>query len=155
MSLELEGKVTLISGGSKGIGLAVARKFSRQGAKVAIVSRQLANLNQAEEALAREGVSVLAIQADLSDPAEAERAVAQTEAELGPIDILVNSAGAARRHEPEDLDPVRWRQALDAKFFPYIHVQHAVLARLHTRASQLPRNAGGRQPDVGTVVNII
>jgi len=131
----------------------VARTLALNGAKVAILSRHAGNLEQARQVLAGQGVTVLPVQADLGDAAQAERAVAEVEAGLGPVDILVNSAGAARRHEPEDLDPVRWREALDAKFFPYIHVQHAVLARLRARARRLEGVA--RQPDTGTIVNII
>lgn len=140
---ELQGKVALITGGSKGIGLAIARRFAVEGARVGIVSRNADNLAQARDALAAEGLIVQTASADLSDPEQAEQAVAQIEAALGPVDILVNSAGAARRAEPEDLDPARWRAALDAKFFPYIHTQHAVLQRLSARKAP------------GAIVNII
>lgn len=143
MANELQGKVALVTGGSKGIGLAIARRFANEGARVGIVSRSAENLAQARDVLAAEGLKVHTATADLSDPEQAEQAVAQIEAALGPVDILVNSAGAARRAEPEDLDPARWRAALDAKFFPYIHTQYAVLQRLGARAAP------------GAIVNII
>ncbi len=143
MTTELQDKVTLVTGGSKGIGLAVARRFAAAGARVAIVSRSADNIAAARDVLAAEGFTVYGVSTDLSDPGQAEAAVAQVEAALGNIDILVNSAGAAKRAEPEDLDPTRWRAALDAKFFPYIHAQHAVLQRLSARQK------------TGAIVNII
>ena len=54
---------------------------------------------------------------DLRDPAQAARAIDEAEAALGPLDVLVNSAGAAKRHAPDDLDAQAWRDAMDAKFF--------------------------------------
>lgn len=150
MAHELQGKVALITGGSKGIGLAVARRFAAEGARIGIVSRDEAHIHAAVQALAQEGLEAKGAAADLSDPGQAEAAVARIEAELGPIDILLNSAGAAKRAEPEDLDPARWRAALDAKFFPYIHAQHAVLQRLQTskRGGAVVNiiGTGGKQP---------
>lgn len=142
MDLELQGKVVLVTGGSKGIGQACAQAFAREGAKVAIVSRDLANLEAARSELAADGAQILAIAADLRDPEAAAHAVAETEAALGPVDILINSAGAAKRHPPESLDAQAWRDAMDAKFFTYIHAMQAVLPGMVERAS-------------GAIVNII
>lgn len=142
MDLELQGKVVLVTGGSKGIGQACAQAFAREGAKVAIVSRDLANLEAARSELAADGAQILTIAADLRDPEAAAHAVAQTEAALGPVDILINSAGAAKRHPPESLDAQAWRDAMDAKFFTYIHAMQAVLPGMAERAS-------------GAIVNII
>ena len=60
--------------------------------------------------------------ADLRDENAAAAVVDQTEMENGPIDILVNSAGAAKRTPPDELTPLRWHEAMDAKYFTYIHV---------------------------------
>ncbi|KAF1021619.1 MAG: NADPH-dependent reductase BacG [Paracidovorax wautersii] len=158
MTEELKGKVALVTGGSKGIGLAVARRFAQEGARVAIVSRSIEHLQQARDAVAASlGVWLHTVAADLADAAQAEAAVAQIEREVGPVDILVNSAGAAQRFEPEDLTPEHWRRTLDAKFFPYIHAQHAVLQRLVARAKAASASStapSGRQA-AGAVVNII
>jgi len=142
MNLELDGKVTLITGGSKGIGLACARAFSREGARVIIVSRSKDNLDAAKRALADDGVSVTALSANLSDGAEAERVVNEAEAQVGPIAVLVNSAGGAKRVTPQELSPDKWRTAMDAKFFTYMNAMDYVLPRMVARKS-------------GVVVNII
>jgi NAD(P)-dependent dehydrogenase (short-subunit alcohol dehydrogenase family) len=142
MNLELDGKVTLITGGSKGIGLACARAFSREGAKVVIVSRSKDNLDAAKRALADDGVSVTALSANLSDGAEAERVVNEAEAQVGPIAVLINSAGGAKRVTPQELSPDKWRTAMDAKFFTYMNAMDYVLPRMVARKS-------------GVVVNII
>lgn len=142
MDLELEGKIIMVTGGSKGIGLACARAFAREGAKVAIVSRDPGNLEAARQALRSDGHEVQAVAADLRDPEAAGRAVHEIEAALGPIDVLVNSAGAAKRHPPAQLNAQAWREAMDAKFFTYIHTIDAVLP-------------GMVQRERGAIVNII
>jgi NAD(P)-dependent dehydrogenase (short-subunit alcohol dehydrogenase family) len=133
MELDLGGKVVLVTGGSKGIGLACARAFAAEGAKVAIVSRDPANLDAAVATLSDEGFAVLPLQADLVDPQAAAAAVARAEAQFGPVDVLVNSAGGARRVMPAELDAQAWRTAMDAKFFTYIHAMDAVLRSMVAR----------------------
>lgn len=150
VNLKLNGKVTVVTGGSKGIGLAVANAFAAEGAYVVIIARSPEGLEQARTQLQASGHNVAAYAADLSDPQAAAQVIERIEADIGPIDILVNSAGAARRHEPEELDAAKWRAAMDAKFFPYIYVQDAVLPRMRERAASRPPGAIN-----GIVVNII
>jgi NAD(P)-dependent dehydrogenase (short-subunit alcohol dehydrogenase family) len=126
MKLGLEGKVVWITGGSKGIGLACARAFAAEGARVAIASRSEENLETARLTLGREGFDVATARADFSNPSEAQAAAATTESLLGPIDVLVNSAGAAKRRPWEKLDAEAWRQGMDSKYFTYIHAMDAV-----------------------------
>jgi len=126
MKSSLEGKVVFITGGSKGIGLACARVFGAAGSRVAIASRSQENLDRARQTLASEGLEVLAIRADLSKPEDAQAAVASTEKTLGPIDVLINCAGAANRYQVEDYNAEAWQQGLNAKFFPQIHAMDAV-----------------------------
>lgn len=150
MNLKLNGKVTVVTGGSKGIGLAVANAFAAEGAFVAIIARDPQGLEQARVQLQASGHNIATFAADLSDPKAAAQVIDRIETEIGPIDILINSAGAARRHEPEDLDAEKWRAAMDAKFFPYVYVQDAVLKRMRARADTRPAGAAN-----GIVVNII
>lgn len=142
MELELGGKVVLITGGSKGIGLACAQAFAREGARVAIVSRSSENLQAAKALLEDAGYAVHIHVADLCDAAAAQMAVSAIEQQLGPIDVLINSAGAAKRHAPAALTPQAWRDAMDAKYFTYINAMDAVLKGMVARGA-------------GAIVNII
>ena len=144
MDLGLAGKVVLITGGSKGIGLACARAFAREGAKVAIASRGQENLDGALEALRKEGISALAIRGDLTRAKDAQRMAAITEEKLGPVDVLINSAGAARRHAMEDYGAEAWHQGMDAKYFPYINAMDAV------RPGMMKRGCGAIVNIIGT-----
>ncbi|HEY2024270.1 SDR family oxidoreductase [Paraburkholderia sp.] len=148
MELGLKDKVVLITGGSKGIGFACARAFAREGAKVAIVSRDPANLARAYEQLKQEGFHVHRTRADLHEPHSAADIVDEVSGAVGPIDVLINSAGAARRYDPETLDADAFRATMEAKYFPYIYPQQEVLRRMAERVK-----AGGAEP--GTIVNII
>ena len=150
MAKELEGRVALVTGGSKGIGLAVARRLAQEGARVGIVSRSQENVDTARRSLAAEGLEVHGVAADLLDAGAAAAAVETLESALGPVDILVNSAGAAQRHAPEKLTPALWQQTFDAKFYPSLHVQHFILERLAERAARRTGNE-----EVGAIVNII
>jgi NAD(P)-dependent dehydrogenase (short-subunit alcohol dehydrogenase family) len=133
MDLGLKGKVVLVTGGSKGIGLACARVFLAEGAKVAIASRSKVNLVAAERQLKTENQEVMKAAGDLIDPANARRIAAEVEQAFGPIDVLVNSAGAAKRTPPEELTPETWRAAMDAKYFTYVHAIDAVIKSMAAR----------------------
>ena len=154
MDLGLNGKVVLVTGGSKGIGLACAKAFLAEGAKVAIVSRSKVNLVAADRQLkaAGQGAEVVKVAADLIDPANARRMAGEVEQALGPIDILVNSAGAAKRTPPDDLTPEAWRAAMDAKYFTYVHAIDAVIKGMASRKRGCDRQRHrlrrqGREPD--------
>lgn len=145
MDLNLKGKHVLISGGkSKGIGLACAAGFLQEGARVSLVSRSVGNLNEAADTLrkAHPAGSIATHAADLSDASAAAKVVDAAEATFGPVDILVNSAGAARRTPFDELQPAAWRAAMDAKYFPYIHLIDPVIKRMGQRGQ-------------GAVVNVI
>ena len=144
MNLELTNKHVLITGGSKGIGLACARTFLAEGALVTLVSRSKENLRAAQSALLKEapGATVNIIAADLRDATEAERAVDAVERDFGTVDVLVNSAGAAKRTPADELTAAAWHDAMQAKFFTYIHVINPLIKRMGERGH-------------GAVVNII
>jgi NAD(P)-dependent dehydrogenase (short-subunit alcohol dehydrogenase family) len=150
MELGLSGKTVLITGGSKGIGLACARVFLTEGAQVAITSRMQANLDRARSALGE----ALAVAADLIDADAAARMIDQVERELGAIDILVNSAGAARRTPPEELTPAHWRAAMDAKYFSYVNVIDPVVKRMAKRGQGVIVNVIGNGGKVAAPTHI-
>jgi NAD(P)-dependent dehydrogenase (short-subunit alcohol dehydrogenase family) len=150
MELGLSGKVVLITGGSKGIGLACARAFLDEGARVGIVSRSREGLDRARAALG----TVAIYAADLVDPVQALAALDAIETELGPVDVLVNSAGAARRVPPDELTPERWRAAFDAKLFSYVNMFDPAVKRMAARGSGVIVNVIGNGGKVAAPTHI-
>jgi NAD(P)-dependent dehydrogenase (short-subunit alcohol dehydrogenase family) len=142
MDLNLSGRIVLVTGGSKGIGFACAAAFAAEGCRVAICSRSEANLGAASRALAEQGHQVLTLAADLAQRDAAPLLVARVREQLGPIDVLVTSAGAVRRINPDQLDETAWHVAMDAKYFATMHAVQAVMP-------------GMAQRHRGAVVNVI
>ncbi|MCK7495388.1 MAG: SDR family oxidoreductase [Comamonadaceae bacterium] len=142
MDLGLEDRVVAVTGGSRGIGLACAAAFAAAGARVAIVSRSREHLDAALLSIRGGRHRPVAFAADLVDSDAAREVVDAIEAALGPIDVLVNSAGAAKRYPPEELDASAWHAAMDAKFMSYVHPTDVVVKRMAER---------GR----GAIVNVI
>jgi NAD(P)-dependent dehydrogenase (short-subunit alcohol dehydrogenase family) len=150
MDLGLSGKIVLVTGGSKGIGFACAEGFLAEGARVAICSRSAENVNRALAGLP----GAVGFTADLTQAGEAAALVDKVEAELGPIDVLVNSAGAARRVAPDDLTPAAWHAAMDAKYFSYVHVIDPVIKRMAARGAGVIVNVIGNGGKVASPVHI-
>jgi len=142
VDLQLTGKHVLVTGGSRGIGLACAREFLREGARVSLVGRTPAHVDAAVAQLHSEGHAVHGHCADLGDAASALAMVDAAQAKSGAIDVLVNSAGAARRTPFGELRPEDWQDAMQAKFFTYINVMDPVIKRMGARGS-------------GAIVNVI
>lgn len=138
MELDLKDKIVLVTGGSKGIGFACARLFGSEGARIAICSRSHSNLDAAIPQLP----GAYGFAADLSFEDQAHEVVEKIEREIGPIDILVNCAGAAKRTPASELTPAHWRAAMDAKYFSYINMIDPVVKRMAARGT-------------GVVVNVI
>jgi NAD(P)-dependent dehydrogenase (short-subunit alcohol dehydrogenase family) len=138
VDLNLNGAIVLVTGGSKGIGLACASAFAAEGARVAICSRSQDNIARALAKLPE----AFGITADLADSDAAAIMIEAVENKLGPIAVLVNSAGAAKRTPPDELTPASWRAAMDAKYFSYINVIDPLAKRMARRGK-------------GVIVNII
>ncbi|WP_297369727.1 SDR family NAD(P)-dependent oxidoreductase [Acidocella sp.] len=150
MDLGLTGKLVLVTGGSKGIGLACAKAFLHEGARVAICSRSLVNVEAALAVLP--GAHGFA--ADLADADQAAALLERLETSHGPLDVLVNSAGAARRVPPEELTPTAWHAAMDAKFFSYIHITDPAIKRMAARGAGVIVNIIGSGGKVAAPVHI-
>lgn len=149
MNLNLNDKHVLITGGSKGIGLACAAAFVQEGARVSLVSRDVTTLKAAQEHLLAQfpTAQVAIFSADLIDDKAALQAIEKAQAAFGELDILVNSAGAAKRMPAAELTPQAWRNAFDAKFFTYINVMNPVVQRMAQRGQGVIVNvigAGGK-----------
>lgn len=150
MQLNLGGKTVLVTGGSKGIGFACAQSLLAEGSKVVICSRSQANIDHALAALA----GAVGFAANLTSEEEALALVDKAEAAVGPIDILVNCAGAARRTPPQDLSPAHWRAAMDAKYFSYINVIDPVVKRMAARRAGVIVNVIGGGGKVASPIHL-
>jgi len=154
MELGLTDRTVVVTGASKGIGLACAHAFAAEGARVAIVSRSRANLDAALGASPRAKHGMIAIAADLVRIDEAKRAIDEAVRALGPIDVLVNSAGAARRYPPDELSAQGWHDAMDAKFFSYIHPTDLVVKAMAARGRGAIVNIVGQGGKVASPVHL-
>jgi NAD(P)-dependent dehydrogenase (short-subunit alcohol dehydrogenase family) len=156
MDLQLTHKHVLITGGSKGIGLACAQAFLAEGAHVTLVARQPDTLTQAREGLLKTHPQsrVHTVSADLTQAAEALRALDEAEAALGPNDVLVNSAGAARRTPLAELTASAWHDAMQAKFFTYIHMITPTIQRMAQRRSGAVVNVIGQGGKVASPIHL-
>jgi 3-oxoacyl-[acyl-carrier protein] reductase len=155
MDLGLEGKVAIVTGSSRGLGLASARALVEEGCRVSISARGAERLEAAARelrALSRRDEDVLAVQADLSTPEGAERVVAATVAAFGGLDIVVNNVGRAGGGDLESTSDREWQAAFDETLFPAIRVSRLAVPHLRRRgggaivmiASIWGREAGGR-----------
>lgn len=151
MDLGLQRRVALVTGGSKGIGLAIAKRLAAEGCALHLVSRTQADLEAAREEIAtRHKVAVSVHAMDL-----AERGCAETlGTKCGDIDILVNNAGATPRGALDEVDEERWRKAFDLKVFGYINLCRVFYARMKARRRGVIINIignGGERVDYGYI----
>ncbi len=137
MDLRLTGRRALVTGGSKGIGLAVATELAAEGVDVGICARNAAEVEAAAKQLRGLGVTVHAQVADVTDPAQVTALMEHTVDALGGLDVLVNNAGAAHPGNFESLSDESWQGDLDVKLFSQIRCMRAALP--HLRSSQAPR----------------
>ncbi len=139
METGLKGKSVLITGGSKGIGLACAKAFAAEGANLHIASRDAAKLAEAKaEILKVAKVEVTIHACDLSKPGSAKALAAA----CGVPDVLVNNAGAIPGGSIETIDEARWRESWELKLFGYINLTREMLTPMMQRKS-------------GVIVNVI
>ena len=104
----LENKVAIVTGGNSGIGLATAKLFCKEGAKVVIAGRREAENKKAVEEIAAAGGEIFAVQADVSKKEDCKRIVEETIKKYGRVDVLVNNAGVADKHMPINACSEEW-----------------------------------------------
>ena len=140
MDLGLAGRRAVVTGGSKGLGLAIAAELLAEGAAVAICSRHAAELDDAAAALAKQAgdsAQIVALACDVTDPEQVTAFVDGAAAALGGVDILVNNAGGARPGRFAALTDDDWQADTEVKLFSQIRCIRAALP--HLRESTAPR----------------
>lgn len=145
LDLQLSGKTAIVTGGSAGIGLAIAKALYSEGVNVVIAARNPERLEQAVstiESLPSSGAKVIPISADLSQAEGVEKVVSTALEQLGQIDIVINNAGSARAGAFLDLGDDAFLDAWNLKLLGYIRLVRAILPHLQSRRD-------------GRIVNII
>ena len=133
MEVTMKDRVAVVTGGSKGIGLAVARRFAGSGAKVAILARGVQDLKAAREQLARDRLEVHDYVCDVAKAADISATYDKIVKDLGRIDILVNNAGTSRAMPFETVTDEVWQEDLDLKLFAAIRFSRLVWPGMKAR----------------------
>jgi short-subunit dehydrogenase len=139
--VRLQGDVALVTGGSRGLGLVLARELGKKGMRVVICARDEEELERARAAVATEGIDVTALPCDVTDEEGVAGLVADVEENIGPIDLLVNNAGIIQVGPAETMRLDDYRRAMDVMFWGALNAGEAVLPRMRARRR-------------GTVVNV-
>jgi len=130
----LQGKVALVTGGGRGIGRAIARRFAAEGAAVAVAARSGNEVQDAAEEIRRAGAQARAIAADVSREADCEKIVRETRQAFGPIHILVNNAGVLGPVQPaEKVDPREWDRVIAVNLRGPFLLSRLVLPEMYER----------------------
>jgi 2-dehydro-3-deoxy-L-rhamnonate dehydrogenase (NAD+) len=129
--IDLEGQVAVVTGGAQGIGLAIARRLIDSGAKVSLWDR---DGKLAEEAATKLGPAANSVVVDITDLQGLDAAVKSVESTVGPISILVNSAGVAGSNASlEDYDPDEWRRVVEVNLNGTFYVNKVVIPGMKAR----------------------
>lgn len=146
---ELDGKVAVVTGGSRGIGRAIAKDLAANGARVVVNYNSSADAAQeVVAAIAGEGGSAIAVQADVSDLAAAQALIKEARAEFGRIDILVNNAGTTRDQLLMLMKESDWDTVIDTNLKSMFNCCKAVLRPM------LRQKSGGRIVNISSVVGL-
>ncbi|HKT01457.1 MAG TPA: glucose 1-dehydrogenase [Rugosimonospora sp.] len=135
----LSGRVAVVTGGNRGLGLAFARALGEAGARVAIVARDTGQSQWARDELAAGGVTAHLVEADVTRRAEVDRAAEDVVAALGAVHILVNNAGTCVHNPAFEVTDEQWREVIDTNLTGVWHCCQAF---------------GRRMTGGGTIVNI-
>ncbi len=126
-------KTVLITGGSRGLGLILARDFLKEGARVAICGRDAATLERARTELERLGGEVLAVPCDVTDPVKVEALVSAVHERFGAVDVLVNNAGVIQMGPLESMTMEDFEESMAAHLWAPLYLTLAVLPEMKRR----------------------
>jgi 3-oxoacyl-[acyl-carrier protein] reductase len=129
----LANQVALVTGASRGIGLAIARRLGQMGARVSLCARNAANLEHAASSLRSAGIRVLALPADVTRGDEITALISETQRALGPIDILVNNAGIGIFGPFQEQRETDWNAILDTNLKSVFLASRAVAPEMIRR----------------------
>ena len=141
---DVRGKVALITGGSRGLGLVIARELAARGARVAICARRRDELERARRDLVQHGGDVFAVECDLTIPSEIATLVALVTEYFGPIDMLINNAGVIQVGPMELMELEDYEEAMAMHFWAPLHLMRAVIPDMIARG-------GGRIVNVTSI----
>jgi len=134
MEVRLDGRSAIVTGGSKGLGLAIAQEYARSGADVAILARDQGALNDARALIQKDAKGkVLAISCDVSKAGPIEAACKQCNDAFGKVDIFVNNAGQSTRGPSETITDEQWQSDLDLKLFAQIRFCRILMPQMKGR----------------------
>jgi 3-oxoacyl-[acyl-carrier protein] reductase len=150
LELGLSGKVAIVTGASEGLGRAVAERFARSQAKVAMCARRKDVLARAAEDIRKTtSADVLAMEADVTRPADVEAFVSATVQRFGGVDILVNNAGTSSAGAFETVDDTVWQTDIDVKLMAAVRFCRLVIPHMKKRGGGRiinVTNVGGKAP---------
>ncbi len=143
-------KVVLVTGGSAGLGLEIAKAFGRAGARIAIVGRDALRLESAKGQLVTEAIDCIAIAADICSNDGANHAVAETVRQFGAIDVLVNNVGQSTRGKAIDVTPQDFQALWEVNFLSAVRMTCAAMPHLIARTGSIV-NLGSLASKVGAL----
>ena len=150
LELDLKDQVALVTGGSEGIGKAIAHKLAAEGCRVAICARRADLLHAAAEEMRQAtGAQILAVPADVTRPESLERLLAAVVGAFGRVDILVSNAGRSAAHHFEDATEEMWQEDFALKFWAAVRCARLVVPHMQARGSGAIVNIthpGGKAP---------
>ena len=130
---DLTGRVVVVTGGSRGLGLALAREFAGQGCRLAICARDVEELEWARLDLEKRGADTLAVPCDVTDPDQVERLIARTTERFGQVDVLVNNAGIISVGPAQEMTRQDFVEAMAVDFWGTLHPILVVLPQMRER----------------------
>jgi NAD(P)-dependent dehydrogenase (short-subunit alcohol dehydrogenase family) len=143
-AIDLDGRVALVTGGSRGLGLLIARELGRQGADVVLLARDQVELERAVRKLREEGIDASFVVSDLTDGDAAERAVETVVSRHGTIDILVNNAGIITVGPVEHMSVQDVEESMAVHFWGPFHTMRAAVPHMR-------RQGGGRIVNISSI----
>jgi NAD(P)-dependent dehydrogenase (short-subunit alcohol dehydrogenase family) len=151
-SSTLDGKAAVVTGGSRGIGFAIAGALAAAGASVAITGRSRSHLDEAAKRLAVHGARIATTRADVRKAEDASRAIDEAAERFGGLDILVNNAGVGLFAKVSEMSPEDWREVIETNLSGVFYCCRAAIPRLRSRGGGWIINISslaGKNPFVG------